>query len=92
MGEAMKDDLTVAQTIERMNGLEVTAKKLQEEGVVMRAKLLEVTEGQYDEIIPIVVEMNAFLHRCRVGDRVDAAWVRRRDEIMEKMRKYVGGG
>jgi hypothetical protein len=60
MGEAMKDDLTVAQTIERMNDLEVTAKKLQEEGVVMRAKLLEVTEGQYDEIIPIVVEMSAF--------------------------------
>ena len=81
-------DLTVHQTLLKMHELQGHLRTLQD-AIVVRAKLQEVTEGKYDELVQVVRNCTTLLQTCSTGQVIDACWLARRDELVQQAQQYV---
>jgi ribA/ribD-fused uncharacterized protein len=89
MGEAVMEDLTVAQIIAQMKEIEAQSKELHEEMILVRIKLLDITQSRYNKLVEIAREGIKFLQNCQAGDVADAAWIKQRDELIGRIRIYI---
>lgn len=81
-------DLPTREIVEQMRHYQTHQSTFFEE-LIVRAGIQQYTEARYNDILALVKEIFPLTCELQVGDMMNAGWATKRDELLQRARRFL---